>query len=379
MATPTSKQQPRELKVGILGGGQLARLLLQSPQIKHLQAHVLSESPDDPAAQICEHWHRGSGKNLEDLTLFLQTVDLLTFESEFFDTSLIEKALHVVRKPNMQCFPSLRAMHVLQDRRSQKETLSTYRIPTAPFAPVNSISELEGVWKLFNGPFVLKKAQGGYDGNGTWYVNSVADIHSHQIKWQGPYLAEQKIEFHRELAIIAFRNLQGQVTFFPLVETVQKNSRCDYVVGPIKHPSLEAMKESLTRMLEGIDYVGAMGIEFFETPQGLLVNELAPRVHNTGHYSTEGLQYSQFDFHWLAGLGKPFPDNKTTAPFFVMTNLIGENGKEFVVPSGIKGAIYWYGKKENRAGRKMGHINYTGQTKDALLDLALNERKEISR
>lgn len=374
-----SPAKSKELKIGILGGGQLARLLLQSAQTKHFQVHVLSEHTEDPAAQISTHWHKGSGKKLEDLIPFLKTVDMLTFESEFFDTQLIEQALMAVRKTNLQCFPSLKTLALLQDRRSQKETLSTYKIPTAPFSPVNSVPELEGTWKLFDGPFVLKKAQGGYDGNGTWYVNSVADIQTHQMKWQGPYLAEQKIQFHRELAIIAFRNLQGQTTFFPLVETVQKNSRCDYVAGPLKHPEIDAMKEGLARMMEGIDYVGALGVEFFETPQGLLVNELAPRVHNTGHYSTEGLKYSQFDFHWLAGLGKPFPENPLVAPSFVMTNLIGESTHPFNIPDALNGKLHWYDKKENRAGRKMGHINYIGPDKHQLLERALIERKGISK
>lgn len=371
--------QNRELRVGILGGGQLARLLLMSDQIKGVQVHVLSEEATDPAAQISDHWHQGSGKKLEDLILFLQKVDLLTFESEFFDTQLIEQALAAARKPNMQSFPSLKALALLQDRRSQKGTLEKYSIPTAPHAPVNTLEELDSSWKLFKGPFVLKKAQGGYDGNGTFYINSVADLHHMQAGWQGPYMAEQKIDFHRELAIMAFRNLQGETTFFPLVETFQKNSRCDLVIGPIIHPDLEKIKKGLGEMLEGIDYVGALGVELFETPKGLLVNELAPRVHNSGHYSTEGLQYSQFDFHWLAGLGRKFPENPVRAPHFVMTNLIGESNKAFQFPKELKGKLYWYGKSENRAGRKMGHINYTGHIKRDLMDFALNERKGISK
>lgn len=371
--------QSRELKVGILGGGQLARLLIQSAQNKGLQVHVLCENKEEPAAQVTSHWHQGSGKDLAALTQFVQSIDLLTFESEFYDTKLIEQALFVARKPNMQVFPSLKAMKTLQDRRTQKETLATYAIPTAPFAPVNTLPELEGIWKFFDGPFVLKKAQGGYDGNGTHYINAVKDIHSQQVNWQGPYLAEQRITFHRELAIMAFRNLQGEITFLPLVETVQTNSRCDHVVGPITHPDLDKMKASLSKMLEGLDYVGALGVEFFETSKGLMVNELAPRVHNTGHYSSDGLTYSQFDFHWLAGLGKKFPDNPLRAPFFVMTNLLGEGTQPFRIPKELKGKLYWYGKSENRLGRKMGHINYLGESKMNLIDLALSERKEISK
>ncbi len=374
-----SPKASRELKIGILGGGQLARLLLQSNQIKGLQVHVLSEGPQDPAAQISSHWHQGSGKNLKDLSAFLQLVDLVTFESEFFDTELIKHALQLICKPNLQTFPSLKSLTVLQDRRSQKETLSAYKIPTAASVPVNIVTELEVLWKFFDGPFVLKKAQGGYDGNGTYYINSKSDIQTHESNWQGPYLAEQKIQFHRELAIMAFRNLQGQVTFFPLVETVQKNSRCDHVIGPLIHPELENMKKVLTNMMEGIDYVGALGVEFFETSKGLMVNELAPRVHNTGHYSTEGLKFSQFDFHWMAGLGKKFPENSLHAPHFVMTNLIGETEGTFQIPKELKGKLHWYGKKENRMGRKMGHINYVGSSKLEVLDSALKERKEITK
>lgn len=371
--------QSRELKVGILGGGQLARLLIQSAQNKGLQAHVLCEKKDDPAAQATAHWHQGSGKNLSDLTPFIQAIDLLTFESEFFDTKIIEQALLVARKPHLQIFPSLKSLKTLQDRRTQKETLAAYGIPTAPFAPVNSLQELEGIWKFFDGPFVLKKAQGGYDGNGTHYINSVKDIHDQQANWQGPYLAEQKISFNRELALIAFRNFHGDLNFFPLVQTVQSHSRCDHVIGPLIHPDLDRMIGLLSKMLEGLDYVGALGVEFFETPKGLMVNELAPRVHNTGHYSSDGLAYSQFDFHWLTGLGKKFPDNPLRAPYFVMTNLLGESNQPFRIPKDLKGKLYWYGKSENRVGRKMGHINYWGENKSSLIDLALKERKEISK
>lgn len=368
-----------ELKVGILGGGQLSRLLAHSGQNMGLQVHVLCENPADPAAQVTGYYHMGSGKNLTDLTKFIQTVDLLTFESEFFDTKLIEQALLVARKPNLQIFPSLKALSQIQDRRSQKDLLAEYQIPTSPFVPVNTLQELEGIWRFFDGPFVLKKAQGGYDGYGTHYINSVADIHAHQAKWQGPYLSEQKVSFLRELALMAFRSLQGEVTFFPLVETVQAQSRCDHVVGPLTHAGLEDLKVKLTQMLNGIDYVGALGVELFETKDGLMVNELAPRVHNTGHYSSDALQFSQFDFHWLAGIGKPFPENLKKTKYFVMSNLIGESVKPFQIPRGIKGKLYWYGKQQNRPGRKMGHINYTGDDKKGLLFLALEERKDFAK
>lgn len=361
----------------MLGGGQLARMLSLAAIEMGLSPIVLSERREDPAAQATPNWILGNPHSPSAVAKLAKQTKLITFESEFIEVGSWQRQNNPHLAP-CSFFPSLSCMSQLQDRRTQKALLSQYSIPTARYARVDTIADLGKVEPQFPAGCVLKKAFGGYDGYGTFYPKTRADWQAHELDWRGPYIAEEKISFKRELALMFFRNKRGDVTAFPLVESQQKNSKCDLVWGPVKHRDLPRILRSFARLLDGISYTGAMGVELFESPDGLLVNEIAPRVHNSGHYSQDALSHSQFHLHWYCGLNLAFPTIEQRSPYFVMTNLIGTSERPFEIASNLSGRLHWYGKTANRIGRKMGHLNYTGNS-TKIVAQAKQERKKLKQ
>ena len=225
--------------IGILGGGQLSLFLSLKAKTLDLKVFVLSKSALDPASQNRSLWIKGDPRQLKDLQNFSSLVDIITFESEFFSTKTIEKALEGIRGKKPYIAPSLKALSLIQDRWAQKKLLKQYKIKTAEFINVRGEGENKNrflkIWDKF-GPFVLKTRQGGYDGYGTFIVkkkNQIQNFSSHSL------IAEKFMPFQRELALLAARNKKGQIVFFPLVESFQKNSRCLWVKGPVQHKDLK--------------------------------------------------------------------------------------------------------------------------------------------
>lgn len=373
---------PFGIPVGVLGGGQLARMLALAAHPLGMAPYVLCEQITEPAAQVTQGWLKGHGNNAKDLETLLSQVQTLTFESEFFDLEPLKKV--ATKYPEVYIYPHPEIMQTLQDRRTQKAFLDQNQLPTAPWCKVTGPADLPAAAAQLGFPFVVKKAQGGYDGYGTFFVRSAADFAILEAKaledralW--PAIAEKAISFKRELAFMVFRSRQGDIAFYPLIETVQKDSRCDVVSGPYRHRGIGAIQTRLKKALKAADYVGALGVEMFEAANGkLLINELAPRVHNTGHYSQNVMNFDQFQLHLLCGLNRPLPRLQQLAPAFVMTNLIGHGQQipaRHLSSNRITGALHWYGKSEFRRGRKLGHINYWGKNLKALIRLALRERR----
>lgn len=376
------KSYKADLRLGILGGGQLAQMLAQSAQRLGHKVHILCESKQEPACQVTPNWHSGSPNSQKDLETFFKCVDLVTFESEFYSTDVINQSL---KKSRTTLFPSPQVMKRLQDRAHQKNLLDEYRIPTAEYVVIHSANDLIASFNMFK-KMVLKKRIGGYDGYGTYILDSHKSLKEFlssvdPLAFITPgFIAEKWIPFRQELAAIFVRTIKNEKTVLPLVCSHQKNSKCDWVLGPVLHPRWPAIQKRILRMLEEIDYVGCLGVEFFDLgPNSLLVNEIAPRVHNSGHYSMNALNFSQFDLHWHAGLGLKLPDIFQYQKAFVMTNLIGtRNTDKILFPTELSGNFHWYGKNSSRPGRKMGHINYIGSNSKHLLKLALQERKKFT-
>lgn len=364
-------------RVGILGGGQLARMLAQSAQRMGLEVHVLSASSEDPAAQVTAHHHLGSPEHPDSLKKFLAAIEVLTFESEFHDMDLVHATAASLAFPP-RIFPSPAVMRTLQDRRTQKAALVKAKIPTAPHVVVATESDLISARARFPQGFVLKKSRGGYDGFGTFHVKSNNDLAALQENFPGPCIAESFIPFKRELAALAVCGAKD-FHFTPLVETKQTQNRCDWVKGPIRHAAWNGLAKRLRAFLKKHHYRGVIAFELFDTGRELLVNEIAPRVHNSGHVSMQALSRSQFDLHWEAGLGLRVDEPRALAKAFVMTNLVGESEHAFAFPDRLRGTLHWYGKRENRPGRKMGHVNYLGTSVETLLRGALAERKRIRK
>jgi 5-(carboxyamino)imidazole ribonucleotide synthase len=371
-----NSHSPRR-KIGFLGGGQLARMMILEAHRLGLEPHVFTANANDPAAQATRFTTIGKLQDIKSLENFLEKMDLVTFESEFAPPETL-KALEKSSKKRI--FPSPEIMRVLQNRLSQKQTLQKFKIPTAHFFPVSTAQDLMAAWNSLNGAFVLKKNFGGYDGYGTFFAKKISDLKGLEEKLQTEpqgFIAEQMISFQRELAAIFVRSANGKTLCLPLVETHQTQGRCDWVRGPLTHKQWPFMQKKIFKMMKGLDYVGALGVEMFDTGRELLVNELAPRVHNSGHYSQQALLESQFTLHLKAGLGEHLNPVQVLAPQFVMTNLLGESDKELVPPNDLKGVLHLYGKTENRPGRKMGHVNYLGPKGSKLLSAALKERKKF--
>jgi 5-(carboxyamino)imidazole ribonucleotide synthase len=403
-STLRSLSQP--LNFGILGGGQLSQMLCLKAHELGLSSWVLSESADDPAAQVCNHHLVGNPHLAEDLQTFFAKVDVVTFESEFYDGKMLEEFALKFQK---NIFPPPAAMSLLQDRKTQKELFLKLQIPTAELSgfPLGDLSSsplqyLESQLQKWPQGMVLKKRVGGYDGYGTFFIRKLEDIitfikkateksalahteFQNSAHWKAlnefliqNFIIEKLIPFEKELAVMIGRDQFGNFINYPLVETRQERGRCDWVLGPTHHPRFEAMLESLQLFLNELEYVGVMGVEFFDTGSELLVNEIAPRVHNSGHYTQNSFLLDQFKMHLHCVIGDQVQKPQLVVKTFAMVNLIGQSSEPVTIEGTLEGSLHWYCKKQNRKDRKMGHINFTSdQSQVQLLEKALNERKKV--
>lgn len=366
-------------KVGVLGGGQLARMLIQKGHQLGLEMHVLCSQSQEPAAQVTAHWHKGDPQNKSDLKSFMKCLNFLTFESEFISGSVIHKINQEIQ-PNPQIFPDPLLMDQLQDRWTQKNLLKKSNIPTAPFIQVNQFDDLLKCPALFPQGFVLKKRMWGYDGYGTYLVEPHQNfdwLKSIIDPFPQGFIAEKKIPFKRELAIQIARSSSGDCVVLPLVETQQRDHRCFWVKGPVLHSQIDSLIRKLKSFLKKIQYVGIMAFELFDSSHGLIVNEIAPRVHNSGHYSLEGLSCDQFTLHLKCILGGKLTPVFLKQKGFAMVNLLGESDSTpyWQLPSHAH--LHWYGKTTNRIGRKMGHLTALDSHPKKALKKALLEKRNF--
>ena len=368
-------------KIGILGGGQLARMLAEKAPALNLKAYVLSPSEKDPAAQVTPYWKKGDPSHLPSLISFLKKVDQLTFESEFISAKIIKEALQKVNK-KIPITPSLKNLSLIQDRLSQKKLIQKHKLKTSPFTQVsfvknNLTKNTKILHSLFEqlGPFVLKKRTGGYDGYGTFIIKNKNQIKTFK-DFSSLFIAEKWIPFKRELALLSVRN-KKDIIFLPLVETRQEQARCLWVCGPQTHPQLASLKKKIATFLEKIKYEGVLAFELFDSGKDLLINELAPRVHNSGHYSLDGLTEDQFTLHLKACFQLDLKPPKKKGRGFAMLNLLGEACKKpkWTLIKDIH--FYWYEKSISRKGRKMGHLNALGSSPLQALRKVLRARKNF--
>lgn len=360
---------------GILGGGQLARMLALKGHQLGLPVAIYSETANDPAAQVVNDWRKGSLGDKRALESFLKSCSVVTFESEFMDADLLTQ---LSKKTGTEIFPSPKLMGALQDRLTQKMLLRHHDIPTSPFHNVKDKEAALLAFDEFKGQVVFKKRRFGYDGYGTFIVRNPVDL-AQFVPQIAPnehgFIAEKFVAFERELAFVLARSRNGDIERFPFVETHQENSRCLWVRGPVKpSPKLETVGKRMEKFLEKTDYVGVMGVELFETRTGFLVNELAPRVHNSAHYSLDALSLDQFSAHMLSVIGAPLDEPRALAKGFAMMNLLGKGAGDpnWQLPRGVH--LHWYGKQESREGRKMGHYNVLASTPNKALELAKKAR-----
>jgi 5-(carboxyamino)imidazole ribonucleotide synthase len=364
--------------VGILGGGQLARMLALKARQMGLKTVVLAEKRSDPAVSSANRWIQGDITSEQDVRLLIRNCDFITFESEFIPASLLRKSLKQI--PGKKFYPSLKCLSHIQDRLKQKEWLHDYDLPTLDHIKINSKDDIDLAFEIFNHKIVFKRRMGGYDGYGTYVIKNKVELNHFKKIFKGlesQFIIEPFVAFKSEQSLIFARNSKGEITLLPMVESVQKNNQCDYVVGPSSHAAQKKLCEKIILFLDAVDYVGVIAFELFNLGAKLVINEVAPRVHNTGHFSQDALNVDQFELHLRSILGMPFPEIISKQPAFVMVNLLGTSTRIPVIGKFPSGALHWYDKNENRPKRKMGHINYIGRSKSDLLHKALLERKGI--
>lgn len=365
------KNRLSKVRLGILGGGQLARMIAVKSHAMGIQPYILSSHPQDPAAQVTPHFIQGKLNSKKDLKNFLKKVDLAIFENEFVDMTLLSS---IVAKSKIPVHPKPKTMHLLQDRMKQKKLLQKHSIPTSNFIEIHSHKQIQNLSKMFPKKVVFKKNLKGYDGTGILIVKDIKQTKEIQqfVKKNTKLIAEEYVPFKKELAIILVRNRKKQIIELPLVETHQQDACCLWVKGPVQHAQKDSLVKKLKIMMDEIDYEGVMAFELFETKEGsLMVNELAPRVHNSGHYSLDALSEDQFSLHIKAVLNLDLQTSKKFSGGFAMLNLLGEKqSKQWLPPAGTN--LYWYGKKESWPGRKMGHINNLDSSPNKALSVLLD-------
>lgn len=376
---------PLKKRIGVLGGGQLARMLVIEGMKLGLEMHVLSAQANDPAAQVTRFWSQGDIKDPYTLTAFFKAVDLVTLESEFLDESAL---LTAEAQSKTEIYPRPRLIAELSDRLKQKAWLERFNIPTAEFIGPRSASDIENFFSQHRQKIVLKRRRFGYDGYGTFIILNRKTMNSwlleHSVTAQ-EFIAEKYWPFQRELAFQIVVNARGESFCFPLVEWQAQNSQCHWVKGPVRvkrSADLKRLQKNLVQGLRESGYVGLMAVELFETRKGLVVNEIAPRVHNSGHYTLNAFPINQFNAHLLALLGQSFSEKVianlfSQAPGFAMLNLLGTSDTTPQIHLSPECYFHWYGKDANRRFRKMGHVTALGRSGDRALKQLLKLRKDF--
>ncbi|MBB2945577.1 5-(carboxyamino)imidazole ribonucleotide synthase [Actinoplanes lutulentus] len=352
--------------VGMVGGGQLARMTHQAAISLGQSLRVLSEKPDDSAALVAADVPIGTHTDLSALREFAKGCDAVTFDHEHVPTEHIE----ALEAEGVKIFPGSKALVFAQDKGMMRERLAALGAPVPRWARVSTAQDIEtfaaGSW-----PVVAKATRGGYDGRGVWMVGSpeaAADLVSTGI----PLIVEEKVPLRRELAALVARSPFGQVAAYPVVETVQRDGICVEVLAPApdldEELALDAQQLAIDLANE-LGVVGLLAVELFQTDDGIVVNELAMRPHNSGHWTIEGARTSQFEQHLRAVLDYPMGDTTLTAPVVVMANVLGGE------PGGISiderlhhlfaevpdAKVHLYGKQV-RPGRKIGHVTVLGSS-----------------
>lgn len=360
----------REPVVGIIGGGQLARMLCLAASALGTRTQTVERQARCPAAGVSGR-HQVGDWNLPAIALRLaEGCDVVTIENEFVDFQTLE----ALERQSVKVLPGSACLKIVQDKLVQKESLRAIGIPTPRFRAVSSFSALRGAAAEFGFPFLVKRRRNGYDGKGNWTMANVDELEPAWRRLKGgaeTFFAEEFFDFAAEIAVMVCRSTSGETVHYPVVETIQKDHICRVVKAPASI-SEAGRREAVRIAVEAVSAVGGVGsfgVEMFLTKENrILVNELAPRVHNSGHYTIEGCCASQFENHIRAILGWPLGRTELVKPAAVMVNLLGDaNGDSF--PSGVSQALgikgvhlHLYGKDASKAGRKMGHLTVLGES-----------------
>ncbi len=373
--------------VAMVGGGQLARMTHQAAIALGQTLRVLATAPGEPAAQVTPDVVIGSHTELEDLRRVAAGAHVLTFDHEHVPTELLEKLV----AEGVNVAPPPEALVHAQDKLVMRRRLEALGVPVPRYAEIGTIDDLDAFARRIAGPVVVKAVRGGYDGKGVRMARDPSharDIATAFLADGVPVMAEEQVNLRRELSALVARSPFGQGAAWPVVETVQRDGICVQVIAPapgLPDDVAAAAQQLALRLAAELGVVGVLAVELFETADGdLLVNELAMRPHNSGHWTMDGARTGQFEQHVRAVLDYPLGDTDAVAPVTVMANVLGaperpamtvDERLHHLFARMPDARVHLYGKEE-RPGRKVGHVNFLGT--DMAEVAALRERAELA-
>ncbi len=357
-------------RIGVIGGGQLARMMAPAAEALGVRFSVLAETADAPATQVINEVTVGDYTDYPTLKAFAETVDVITFDHEHVPPEHLQalvEAGHAVR-------PGPDALIFAQDKIRMRARMDELGLPNPAWAEITSAADVEAFAARVGYPFILKTPRGGYDGKGVGVIDSLDQA----VEWLDEVpqlLAEEKVDFTRELAVMVGRSRMGQTAVWPVVETWQQNGVCKEAIAPAPDLSSEkarAITEAILTVAGTLEVTGVMAMEMFETPEGFLINEFAMRPHNTGHWTQDGAVTSQFEQHLRAVLDLPLGSPAAREDVSVMVNILGADHDDLYQPylhvmahdPAVK--VHLYGKGV-RPGRKVGHVNAYGEDRQLVL------------
>ncbi|MBT4868698.1 MAG: 5-(carboxyamino)imidazole ribonucleotide synthase [Polaribacter sp.] len=373
-----------DFKLGILGGGQLGRMLLAETQKFDIHTAVLESNKNAPCAAICNEFVVGNLLDFDAVYNFGKKVDLLTIEIENINLDALDR----LEAEGLKIFPKPKDLRIIQSKAIQKKFYLKHQIPTAAFDHFEYFKELKQSYenKSITFPFVWKAARFGYDGNGVKVVRNIEDLNSLPNE---ECITEELIPFKNELAVIVARNEDGETKTYPVVEMEfhPEANQVEYVICPARIDSkiAEKAREVALKVVNDLDFIGLLAVEMFQTKEDeILVNEVAPRPHNSGHYSIEASYTNQFEQHLRSVLNLPL-GSTTSKVAGIMVNLVGEEGfsgqviyqniEKIIKIEGVTPHIY--GKKETRPFRKMGHVTIVNSDIDVARKIAQKVKETI--
>ena len=347
---------PLNATIGILGGGQLGRMLSVAAARLGYKCHIFEPGTDCPAAQVAHAVTTTSYDDADALKTFASAVDVITYEFENIPTQALDilESIRPIR-------PGRQALATSQDRLIEKKFLNDLGLATAPYAEVNSLNDLNAALGEIGPQAILKTRRFGYDGKGQVRIGADTDLSAAFDAQNGaPAVLEGFVDFQREVSVIAARGLGGEISAYDPGENLHSDGILRTTTVPAQLTSDQRTDAALlaAKILNALDYVGVMGVELFVTRQGLVVNEIAPRVHNSGHWTQNGCSVDQFEQHIRCVTGLSLGDGKRYADVR-MENLIGDDMDRLPeLLASSSSAVHLYGKAETRPGRKMGHVNH---------------------
>lgn len=360
---------PCNKKIGILGGGQLAKYLSLSARKHSIKSVVYDNSLDFCAKNDADEYIFGDFLDENKLFEFSKKVDVVTYEFE----NVPFKTLDILEKFNVEIPQGKEPLRISQNRILEKTAIKNLSVLTPKFKAIKDIANLENDILDFGFPCVLKTTTGGYDGKGQWLIKSHFDIPKNLANQE--YILEEFIQFDKEISCMVFRNKNGDIRYFLPSENIHKNSILQTSIMParISKQVQEKVIEVAIKIIKSLNFIGPLAIEFFLKDEEIYFNEMAPRPHNSFHSSLDAYNFSQFDLHLMSVLGLKFADVNLIKPV-VMLNILGQDMQRLCNVSDAK--VYIYGKTENKINRKMGHINFFGQDLNTLI---LKSEKYIER